>query len=61
MKIKELIKELEKFDNNKEVKFKCDIESGVGSFSFCNEGELGLEEEEGKVVLSVSGEEDGWE
>jgi len=57
MTISELIEELEKFKLDSEIKFFSYIETGRGG-SWIEVEDCDLEEEEGVVMLKVSGDED---
>jgi hypothetical protein len=57
MTIKELIEELNQFDPNKTINFIGSIEMGRG-LSWIQVEDCLIEEEDGEVYLTVSGEED---
>jgi ACT domain-containing protein len=57
MKIKDLIKELQKFDENQELVLIAHVENKWGSFSTCFDGILFLSQTETNVQLIVEGNE----
>ena len=72
MKVKELIKKLEQFNQEEDIRFHCSISGEMGSVSVCMDGEMDLEfidnldPETGEdiedgppqiLVLSIDGEE----
>jgi len=58
MTVQDLINQLQKFDTSKEVKFYSQIEYGFGECHYTFDPTMILLEKDGKVVFSLSGEDE---
>jgi hypothetical protein len=58
MKVKSLIEQLQKFDENDELVFKAIVESEYGAYRCCDDGILFLNKEGNRVEVIVEGLED---
>jgi len=58
MTVQDLINQLQKFDTSKEVKFYSQIEYGFGECHYTFDPEMSLQEKDGTLVFSLSGEDE---
>jgi len=58
MTVQDLINQLQKFDTSKEVKFYSEIEYGFGECHYTFDPIMNLQEKDGSLVFSLSGEDE---
>jgi hypothetical protein len=58
MTVQDLINQLQKFDTSKEVKFYSEIEYGYGNCHYTFDPKMSLQEKDGTLVFSLSGEDE---
>jgi len=58
MTVQDLINQLQKFDTSKEVKFYSQIEYGFGECHYTFDPIMSLQEKDGTLVFSLSGEDE---